>query len=157
MKIRHVVHWTEHFELARPYTIAYDTIQAVDNEIVRIETDNGSIGLGAASPGPEVTGESIVDCRDALEEHLHPLLVGCDIHDLTALLRRLEIAMPGAPAARAAVGMALLDLAAQKAGRPLADLLGRVHPSLPTSVTIGIEAVDEMIEEARAFLRRGFR
>lgn len=157
MRICHVNHWTEHFELARPYTIAYDTIEAVDNEIVRIETDNGLTGMGAASPGPEVTGESIADCRNALKEHLYDLLVGCDICDLVKLLRKLEKAMPQVPAARTAIDMALFDLAAQSAGKPLADLLGRVHSSLPTSVTIGIDSIREMMEEARALLRQGFR
>jgi len=157
MKIAKVEHWTEHLELTRPYTIAYDTIEAVDNHIVRIDTEEGLVGIGAASPGPDVTGESIDDCRNALETHLEPLLLAQDVCHLNALVRKLQDAMPAAPAARAAVDMALYDLMAKHLEMPLAELLGRVHRSLPTSITIGIKSIKESLEDAQEYLRRGFR
>jgi L-alanine-DL-glutamate epimerase-like enolase superfamily enzyme len=157
MKITHVEHWTEHLELTRPYTIAYETIAAVDNHFVRIDTEEGLVGFGAASPGDEVTGESIDDCRSALQAHLEPLLIGRDVRHLNALVRKLQDAMPKAPAARAAVDMALYDLMAGHLDIPLADLLGRVHRSLPTSITIGIETIEESLQDAREYLGRGFR
>ncbi len=157
MKITKVEHWTEHLELTRPYTIAYETIEAVDNHFVRIDTQEGLVGIGAASPGPEVTGESIDDCRIALQMHLEPLLLGRDVRHLNALVRKLQDAIPAAPAARAAVDMALYDLMAGHLKVPLAELLGRVHRSLPTSITIGIESIKESLEEAKEYLGRGFR
>ena len=157
LKISNVNHWTEHFELVRPYTIAYETIEAADNEIVRIEADNGLIGIGAASPGPEVTGESIDDCHRALKTHLADLLVGRDVRKTITLLQDLEIVLETAPGARAAVDMALFDLVSQCAGLPLVDLLGRAHKVLPTSITIGIASIEESLDEARDFLKQGFR
>src|SRR5262249_27168043 len=53
--------------LTRPYTIAFRRIESVDNAIVTLETDSGIRGLGAASPEPKVTGETMEDCRAALE------------------------------------------------------------------------------------------
>jgi L-alanine-DL-glutamate epimerase-like enolase superfamily enzyme len=157
MKITKVEHWTEHLELTRPYTIAYETIEAVDNHFVRIDTEEGLFGIGAASPGPEVTGESIDDCRNALQTHLESLLLAQDVRHLNALVRKLQDVMPAAPAARAAVDMALYDLMAGHLEMPLVELLGRVHRSLPTSITIGIESIEESLEEAREYLGRGFR
>ena len=157
MKITKVEHWTEHLELTRPYTIAYETIEAVDNHFVHIDTQEGLFGIGAASPGPEVTGESIDDCRNALDMHLEPLLLDQDVRHLKALVRKIQDAMPSAPAARAAVDMALYDLMAKHLKMPLAELLGRVHRSLPTSITIGIESIKESLEEAQEYLGRGFR
>jgi len=157
LKVRHVEHWTEHFELKRPYTIAYETIGAVDNEIVRIETDSGLIGVGAASPGPEVTGESIDDCHRALMGNLVDLVMGRDVRQAMSILRDLEAAMAAAPGAHAAVDMALYDLAAQDAGLPLTDILGRAHDVLPTSITIGITSIGESLDEANDFLNQGFR
>lgn len=157
MKIVKIEHWTEHLELTRPYTIAYDTIEAVDNQIVRIDTEEGKFGIGAASPGIEVTGETIVECRNALEAHLKPLLLGQDARQLNALVRKLQDVMPATPAARAAVDMALYDLMAKHLDMPLAEVLGRVHRSLPTSITIGIESIRESLEEAQDYLRHGFR
>jgi L-alanine-DL-glutamate epimerase-like enolase superfamily enzyme len=157
MKITKVEHWTEHLKLTRPYTIAYETIEAVDNHFVRIDTDKGLFGIGAAAPGEAVTGESIDDCRNALQTHLEPLLLNQDIRYLNALVRKLQDAMPAAPAARAAVDMALHDLMAKHLKMPLADFLGRVHRSLPTSITLGIESIKDSLEEAREYLGRGFR
>ncbi len=157
MKIVKVAHWTEHLKLNRPYTIAYETIEAVDNQFVRIETQDGSYGIGAASPGTEVTGETIDDCRRALQNDLETLLLGQDVRHLNALVRKLRHAMPTAPAARAAVDMALYDLLGQHLKLPLADVLGRAHRSLPTSITIGIESIRESLEEAQEYLGRGFR
>jgi L-alanine-DL-glutamate epimerase-like enolase superfamily enzyme len=69
----------------------------------------------------------------------------------------MESAMPGAPAARAAIDMALHDLWAKHHGLPLVDLLGRVHRSLPTSITIGIGSIEESLEDAAEYMGRGFR
>ena len=157
MKITKVEHWIEHLDLIRPYTIAYETIDAVDIHFVRIGVEKGLFGIGAASPGPEVTGESSEACRNALQTHLEPLLLGRDVLHLNTLVRELQNAMPDAPAARAAVDMALYDIMARHLEIPLVEWLGRAHRSLPTSITIGIESVKESIEEAREYLGRGFR
>jgi len=157
MKITKASHWTEHLELSRPYRIAYETIDNVANHFVRLQTDDGTVGVGVASPAESVTGETITDCRAALIDHLEPLLVGQDIRQLKTLCRELTQVMPTTPAARAAVDMALYDLAAKGLNLPLADLLGRVHRCLPTSITIGILSVEETLAEAREYIARGFR
>jgi L-alanine-DL-glutamate epimerase-like enolase superfamily enzyme len=72
-------------------------------------------------------------------------------------VRELTRSMPHAPAARAAVDMALHDLLAQQLGVPLVEMLGRVHEGLPTSITIGIKDVDGTLDEAREYAGRGFR
>jgi L-alanine-DL-glutamate epimerase-like enolase superfamily enzyme len=157
MKIASVSHWTEHFKLTKPYTIASGTFDAVDNHFVHIQTEDGTFGLGAASPGDDITGETIDDCAAALKAHLEALLLHQDIRYLKGLLEKLHQTMPAAPAARAAVEMALHDLAAKKIGLPLADLFGRFHQALPTSITIGIDSVEATIEEAVEYVGRGFR
>ena len=156
MKIRRISTWTEHFELSRPYTIAFRTVESVRNGIVRIETDGGSIGLGCASPERFVTGETWDACNAALTESALEWLVGRRVHELAALCRELHEHFPGAPAARAAVDIALHDLWAQHLEVPLADALGRAHEALPTSITIGIKDADATVQEAREYLERGF-
>ena len=78
------------------------------------------------------------------------------MHELTALCRELRERFPGAPAARAAVDIALHDLWAQQLGVPLADALGRAHAALPTSITIGIKGAGATVQEAGEYLERGF-
>lgn len=157
MKISKISFWAEKLALTRPYTIAYERIESVQNLFVHLQAEDGSVGLGVASPAEEVTGEGVQECRQALIDHLEDLLLGTDIRHLKTRLRDIEKAMPAAPAARAAIDTALHDLWAKHLGLPLVDLLGRVHRSLPTSITIGIESVEEALEEAAEYMGRGFR
>jgi L-alanine-DL-glutamate epimerase-like enolase superfamily enzyme len=157
MKITQATYWTERLALTRPYTIAYQHIDSVENLFVQLKTDDGTIGLGVASPAEDVTGEGRQKCRQALADNLEDLLSGTDIRYLKARLRDMEIAMSDTPAARAAIDMALHDLWAKHLGLPLVDLLGRVHRSLPTSITIGIGSIEESLEDATEYLGRGFR
>lgn len=157
MKIKKVTTWKEDLKLTRPYTIAYERIESVENLFVLIEGENGKIGIGAGSPAEDVTGESIQACETALTEQLEPILVGADIRCCRSLLRRLGSQMADTPAARAAVDIALHDLLGNTIGLPLVDLLGRAHDALPTSITIGIKSVDETLDEATEYTGRGFR
>lgn len=157
MKIVSVSTSVEHFELVRPYTIAFRTVEAVENVIVELRTDRGLVGLGAASPEAYVTGETAEACRQSLDADALGWLVGEDVRRLPSLCRRLGREMSASPAARAAVDMALYDLLAQLIGVPLVEMLGRAHASLPTSITIGIKPVAETLQEAEEYLARGFR
>jgi L-alanine-DL-glutamate epimerase-like enolase superfamily enzyme len=157
VKITAVSARREDFGLTRPYTIAFDTTDSVENFIVRIETDGGAVGYGAASPAPHVTGESLEDCGRALTPENLDWLVGADVRRLPALCRELERRAPRAPAARAAVDGALHDLLAKRLGVPLVEMLGPAHDALPTSITIGIKNVAETLAEAEEYVGRGFR
>lgn len=157
MRISKATYWIEKLSLARPYTIAYERIDSVENLFVRLQTEDGSVGLGVASPAEEITGESFQKCRQALSDNLEALLPGTDIRYLKSVLRDIEKAMSSTPAARAAIDMALHDLWAKHLGLPLVDLLGRVHRSLPTSITVGIDSVEASLEEADEYRGRGFR
>ncbi|HKJ99052.1 MAG TPA: dipeptide epimerase [Desulfotignum sp.] len=156
MKIKKIHIWKENLELTRPYAIAYERIEAVENVFVLIEADNGFTGIGAASPSPEVTGETISHCQERLEQKLEPVLTGADLRRFNFLLRQLGNALVSAPAALAAADIALHDLAAKALGLPLVTLLGQVHEGLPTSVTIGILPLEKTLDEAEEFVGNGF-
>ncbi len=157
MRITRVKTRVEHFPLVRPYTIAFRSIEAVDNNIVELRTDRGNTGFGAASPEPYVTGETPEASHSALREDRLEWLVGRDVRELPALCRSLRERMPKTPAARAAVDIALHDLLAQFLEVPLATMLGRAHEKLPTSITIGIKPIEDTLNEAEEYLARGFR
>jgi len=158
VKIRRVESVLERFALTRPYAIAgQEPMTHVGNLVVRVETDAGIVGLGAGSPGEHVTGETVDGCREALAPANLAWLDGRDVRSLPALCREAEEHFPLAPAARAAVDIALHDALAQRLGVPLAEMLGRVHGALPTSITIGIKPLAETLAEAAEYLGRGFR
>lgn len=157
MIIKSIVTRFEQFKLTRPYAISFrDMTDYAVNGIIAIETNNGLIGHGAASPEHFVTGETIDDCKKILNETALDWLIGKDVRHLPSLIRELEGYAPRQPAARAAVDIALHDLLAQHLELPLVDMLGRAHEALPTSITIGIKSVEDTLAEADEYLGRGF-
>ncbi|MEM7349995.1 MAG: dipeptide epimerase [Acidobacteriota bacterium] len=157
MKIERIDTWRSDVALARPYTIATRTISAVELFFVRLQAADGTCGFGSASPAEGVTGESADACAAALSAERLAWLRGRDGRHLGALCRELRTTLPDTPAARAAVDMALHDLCARISGIPLADLLGRCHSALPTSITVGIQSTETALEETEEYLARGFR
>jgi L-alanine-DL-glutamate epimerase-like enolase superfamily enzyme len=158
VRIRAAVSRFEEFALTRPYAIALqEATSRVANGIVRIDGESGASGWGAASPAEHVTGETLEDCRAALSGERLAWLSGRDVRTLPALCREARTLMAGAPAALAAVDMALHDLLAQHLGVPVVEMLGRAHEELPTSITIGIKPVPETLAEADEYRGRGFR
>ena len=149
--------WREGLPLTRPYSIAYQTVSAVELLFVRLLTDRGIGGLGSASPAIAVTAESVEACAQALSVERLQFLRGTDLRHLGTLLRRTREELKSTPAACAAVDMALYDAAACALGVPLVDMLGRCHRRLPTSITIGIKSAEEAVREAREYVNRGFR
>ena len=148
----------EELPLTRPYAIAgQPPIDRVGNVIVQIETDSGVIGLGAGSPGEHVTGETLDACASTVTGDGLAWLSGRDPRHVPALCREAAGRWPDAPAARAAVDIALHDLLARIVGVPMCDLLGRAHDAMPTSITIGIKGLDETLAEAVEYIARGFR
>jgi len=55
------------------------------------------------------------------------------------------------------VNIALYDLMARKAKLPLYQLLGGYRQKIQTSITIGIESLEDTLEFARAFWQQGFQ
>lgn len=143
--------------LTRPYAIAGRTISSVQNVLVGIS--NGKMtGFGVGAPSPAVTGETIPICLEGAEALLEHL-VGRDLGQALAALRSPEgeAVLRRAPAAMAAVEMAVLDLIGRALGLSVSSLLGRQRTRLRTSVTIGILPLDDTLSEAKRLVRDGFR
>jgi L-alanine-DL-glutamate epimerase-like enolase superfamily enzyme len=155
LRIERLEVWRERLPLTKPYTISRETYNDVELFFVRLHTAH-AIGAGSASPAVEVTGESPERCAEALGEAA-ALLEGRDAGAIDEATSRLDERLPDAPAARAACDMALWDVAGKRRGLPVVDLLGRRHDALPTSVTVGIQSVDDAVASARDYLAQGFR
>jgi L-alanine-DL-glutamate epimerase-like enolase superfamily enzyme len=143
--------------LTQPYTIAYETVVAAENILVRVQDESGRSGWGIAAPDPIVTGESLAAAGQALDVVIPSLVIGSDPGRVARLAVGLERLAAATPAARAAVEMAVLDLLGKRAGLPLYRLLGGYRTRILTSVTLGIASVADTLAEARERVRQGFR
>src|SRR5258707_6899114 len=124
MKIQQINVSKENLQLTRPYTIAFKTVDAVENGIIEIVADNGMRGYGAFNPSLQVVVEHLEDALALLNEANLSVLIGKDpddIHQLTALVQETFSA---SPTARTGLEIALYDLFTQGRGIPLVAFLG---------------------------------
>jgi L-Ala-D/L-Glu epimerase len=157
MRIVRVEAWTIELAMEEPYAIAYADVASAPNVFVRLITDGGKVGLGCASPDPDVTGETHESILRGITEIVEPALRGEDALAWRRHLGTLESVLPAAPSARAAVDIAFHDLLGKVAGLPLWRLLGGTRTAIETSITIGVLDEPSTLERAQRWVRRGFR
>jgi len=141
MKIQRINVSKENLLLTRPYTIAFKTVDAVENGIIEIIADNGLRGYGSFNPSYQVVGEHLEDALALLSEENLSTLIGKELDDIHALCAVVQLTFRRSPTARTGLEIALYDLFAQIQGVPLVRLLGQKILSMPTSITIGIKGV----------------
>ncbi|MFZ1947897.1 MAG: dipeptide epimerase [bacterium] len=125
-------------ELEVPFAIARGTTSA--QTICVAEVDHAGVtGLGEASPSAYY-GDSAEAASEAIEG-AGPIL-GDDPFAIHAVSQRLLQRFPRSPSGRAAVEMALWDVAGKLAGLPVFEMLGLAGLDLPrTSFTVGVDDV----------------
>jgi L-alanine-DL-glutamate epimerase-like enolase superfamily enzyme len=157
MKIKHI--HIEKIDLGtqRPYTIAYKTVDKVENVILRLELENGLVGYGAANPSKMVVGEDVDDSFAYLKAHAEACLLGKDIRRFESLLKELELNFAHKPGSRAALDIAVHDAFAKYLEVPLVKFFGQEKEEMPTSITIGIKSLEETMAEAEEYYGMGFR
>ncbi len=144
----HLRYRTVELKLNHTFRLSRGATDGRQNLIVEIEHE-GIIGLGEAAPISHYDQDcaSAADAVDAMVRRLD------DPRCFDSAAQR--VAVPGQPAAEAAVDMALRDLAGKRLGVPLYELMGLDPGVMPvTSFTIGLdrpEAVARKVREASAF------
>ncbi len=126
--------------------------------LVRVHTDSGLTGIGEASCTPRWSGEDQVTGAHLIRTYLEPLLVGEDPSRPEELYRKFRLAFAGNYFTRAAVEMALWDIAGQAAGKPVFELLGgKVRDFVPTKWSVsGLEPA-KAADIARWAVSQGFK
>ena len=157
MKIKDISFEKVDLSLTRPYKIAFKTVNSVENLILKLHLEDGSVGLGAGNPSEKVVGENLEDAMSALSEDSLSFLIGRDIRTIRQLCYEVQYAFPKNPSVRIALEIALYDAFTQYLGVPLVSFLGQKIKSLPTSITIGIKNVADTILEANEYVDRGFK
>ncbi len=104
-----------------PLRTAFGTLATRDLLVLRLETDDGLVGLGEAAPLTPYDGVTLDDTREALGR-CEPLLLRSDARDRGALLDACAAAAR-LPQALAAIDSALWDIAGKRSRQPIAALL----------------------------------
>lgn len=153
MRIRRVDVHPVAIPLSHPYRDATRLETHSRDVLVRLVTDDGAEGWGAAAPRLMPTGETQVGTTHLLEDLLGPLLIGTDPFEIEAAHQKMSRAVAGNHAAKAAIDIALFDLIGRVLGRPVHDLLGgRLRSSMSA---LDILPIDEPARMAELAVRLG--
>jgi L-alanine-DL-glutamate epimerase-like enolase superfamily enzyme len=109
--------------MLKPVIMAGEEVRRADNVLVRIAADNGLVGWGEAASAPVMTGETLESIVSAVH-YLEPALRHREPADIEGALAVMDARMYGNHSAKAAIEIALHDLAGKAAGKPAHALLG---------------------------------
>lgn len=144
---------------------AHGTVQRREITVLRVVTDEGH-GWGECAALTEATysDEHAAAAFDVLAGTLLPRLVGHRLDAVAALARLADV--PGHPMAKAAVEMALLDVALRSSSRSLASWLADDDAAGPTvagppatvaaGAVVGLGSPSEVADRVSALAGEGF-
>ncbi|MCO8252775.1 dipeptide epimerase [Haladaptatus sp. AB618] len=142
--------------LEHAFTISRGTQTTAENVVVKIEDDDGNVGIGGAAPS-EHYGETAATVEAVMPDLLDVVERVDDPHALDHIEREMRETVNRNPAARCAVSIALHDLAAKRTGLPLYRYWGLdPEDTLETSFTVGIDTTDVMAEKTREAVEAGY-
>lgn len=137
-----------------PFTIATGIMDYAQNVFIRVHTDSGLYGVGECSAFPMIVGETQDTCL-AMAKDFAKVWKGKDASDIQGRLQDLHYAAAHNPTIKSAFDIALYDLAAKAANKPLYKLLGGEKRIVETDMTIGIGTPEEMSNSAVKYQKSG--
>lgn len=157
MKIADIV--LEHISvpLKTPFKTALRTVNSVEDVVVKVITDCGNIGFGEAPPTAVITGDTTGSIVGAINENIKNSLVGMEIDNFEALMKKLDGCMVRNTSAKAAVDIAIYDLYGQLYNAPLYKLLGGYRKEIVTDLTISVNSPLEMAKDSADAVSRGYK
>jgi muconate cycloisomerase len=124
MKIERVEAIPVSLPLAKPIRMAGSEVGIAHNVVVRIQTDAGLTGWGECASSPSFSGETQGSIVAAIAGVLAPAILGEDPMRREALRAVMDRRLLGNNGAKAAVEIALFDLAGKALQAPIYELLG---------------------------------
>jgi len=142
--------------MLKPVIMAGEEVRRADNVLVRIEADNGLVGWGEAASAPTMTGDTLESIVSAVY-YLEPALLGRDGADIAGALAAMDGRMYGNHGAKAAIEIALHDLAGRATSKPVHALLGdKKRSRLPLLAVVGNGDLDGDLRDVEKKKAAGF-
>jgi muconate cycloisomerase len=122
---------------------------------LRLETADGQVGWGATNTVPNWSYETVEAVVGTLQHHLCPLVLNRSPFEVNTVKKLMDqnitnAVSNGAPFAKSAVEIAMLDLAGQISGLPVHRLLGgRIHDTVELCFAVSIDTPEAMAAEVK--------
>jgi L-alanine-DL-glutamate epimerase-like enolase superfamily enzyme len=138
--------------------ISKGSTQVAYSVLVKVETDEGTIGFGEAVSGPPGYPEELQEeIIAALKHYLQPDLFREDPSNILAIREKMDRIINGKYWTKAAVITALYDLMGKARKVPVYKLLGGTwRERIPNLAgMVGIDTPDNMVRKALSFTEKG--
>ncbi len=139
-----------------PFVIATEVSFVAQNTFIRIHTDAATTGVGECSAFPMLVGETQNTCFEVGKDFAR-IIKNKDPLAIEERMNELHNYIAFNSTIKSAFDLALHDLAAKAAGKPLYQFLGGLKKVIQTDLTIGIDTPDKMAETAKEFVRKGVK
>jgi muconate cycloisomerase len=131
--------------------------RSVRRVILALRTADGLTGWGEAAPWAPF-GNTAETTLAALQHVLAPVLTGANAQAIGTCMATCAAAVAGHPEAKAALEMALWDIAGKRLGAPVSALFGgAVRQAIPLSFSIADPDFDADLARAQAMFAGGHR
>lgn len=142
--------------LIEPFTTSLGTETHAENVLLKINTAEGLTGFGECSPYMPINGESQDTCFIVGQYFAHALK-GLNALDIENCIRIMDSVIYGNTSIKSAFDIALYDLAAQNAGKPLYQFLGGdKNKTIITDYTVSIGEPEKMAADALKIKNEGY-
>jgi len=129
---------------------------AAEHVLLEIKTDEEINGVAEAIPRQTIYGESQASILYAVKKWFTPMLIGEEVYNIDIIWDKMN-KIVGNTTVKGAIDVALHDILGKKAGLPLCKLIGGYKEKIEVAYMIGIDTLDNMLEEAMHLKGEGIR
>jgi len=155
MKITNIRTTTLKAPLKNPFITSLRRVDALEDLVVIIECDDGSVGYGEGASTPVITGETI-GSMVATIEYIKPHILGLELENFETILKLVHTLIIKNSTAKSALEIALYDLKAKSLNLPLYKMLGGTKTNFKTDITISMGEIDKMIADSQNAVNLGY-
>jgi o-succinylbenzoate synthase len=156
MKIKSISTKIFKSKLTTPFKTALRRVDNLEDIIVSIQCEDGSVGYGEGAPTPVITGETIGTMNEAIS-YLTPMIVGLSlVEDFDEIIKIIHSRLLHNTTAKSALEIALYDLKSQSYNKPLFEYLGGTQTKFETDITISLNEPDIMIKDCLIAISAGY-
>jgi O-succinylbenzoate synthase len=160
MRVQHITLRELRLPLREPFRISSGVVSDRRIFLLELRDADGVVEWAECVAGehPNYTSETVETAWMAITSWLAPRVFGVDFDSPSAIRPVLERDLRGHSMAKAAIEMGCWGLAALRAGKPLAELLGGTRDRVVTGISLGIQAdPGALVLRARDARSKGYR
>jgi o-succinylbenzoate synthase len=155
MKITDIRTITLKAPLKTPFITSLRRVDSLEDIVVIVECNDGSIGYGEGAPTPVITGETMGTMIAAIE-HIKSFIIGEEIENFDVILHKIHTSILKNTTAKSALEIALYDLKAQTQKLPLYRMLDGTQKHFKTDITISMDETEKMVADSLHAVELGY-